>query len=257
MTEAAPPPRILAGQHAVVTGGARGIGVAIAEALHAAGATLTLIGRDRTRLAEVAQRLEGTPVVLDVTDEDAVANSFAALGAIDILVNSAGAAFSAPLARTSRADWERLLAVNLTAPFLTCRAAVPGMVERKRGRIVNIASTAGLTAYRDVAAYVASKHGLIGMTRALALEIATSGVTVNAVCPGYVDTDMFRAGVASVVAKTGRSAEDAARLLVKGNPQGRVLRPDEIAHTVLWLCHPASGSITGQSIAIAGGEVMH
>jgi 3-hydroxybutyrate dehydrogenase len=247
----------LQGHHAVVTGGARGIGEAIAQALGNAGARLTLVGRDQERLAAVAARMQAEALVLDVTDESAVTAAFASLGQVDVLINSAGAALSASTAATTRVQWDTMLAVNLTGLFHTCRAVAAGMAERGRGRIVNVVSTAGLVAYRDVAAYVAAKHGAIGLTRALALELSASGVTVNAVCPGYTDTGMFRDAIAKVMAKTGRTAEDARRMLVKGNPQGRAIQPAEVAEAVLWLCLPAASSVTGQSIVIAGGEVMH
>ena len=240
----------------MVTGGARGIGEAIAQALGNAGARLTLIGRDQERLAAVAARMQAEALVLDVTDESAVTAAFASLGQVDVLVNSAGSALSASTTATTRVQWDTMLAVNLTGLFHTCRAVAAGMVERGRGRIVNVVSTAGLVPYRDVAAYVAAKHGAIGLTRALALELSTNGVTVNAVCPGYTDTGMFHDAIAKVMAKTGRTAEDARRMLVKGNPQGRAIQPAEVAEAVLWLCLPAASSVTGQSIVIAGGEVM-
>lgn len=246
----------LQGHHAVVTGGTRGIGEAIAQALSDAGARVTLVGRDQERLATVAARMRAEALVLDVTDERAVTAAFASLGQVDVLINSAGTALSASTVATTRVQWDTMLAVNLTGLFHTCRAVAAGMAERGRGRIVNVVSTAGLVPYRDVAAYVAAKHGAIGLTRALALELSANGVTVNAVCPGYTDTGMFRDAIAKVMAKTGRSAEDARRMLVKGNPQGRAIQPAEVAEAVLWLCLPAASSITGQSIAIAGGEVM-
>lgn len=247
----------LQGHHAVVTGGTRGIGEAIAQALSNAGARVTLVGRDQERLAAMAARMQAEALVLDVTDESAVNAAFASLGRVDILVNSAGAALSASTVATTRAQWDTMLAVNLTGLFHTCRAVSAGMAGRGHGRIVNVVSTAGLVPYRDVAAYVAAKHGAIGLTRALALELSANGVTVNAVCPGYTDTGMFHDAVAKVMAKTGRTAEDARRMLVKGNPQGRAIQPVEVAEAVLWLCLPAASSVTGQSIAIAGGEVMH
>ena len=256
MNRSSPESLPLKGRRAVVTGGTRGIGEAIATALAEAGATLTVVGRDSTRLSDVAQRLGATPVSLDVTDEEAVAAAFDAIGAVDLLVNNAGAATSASLIGTTRAQWDSMLSINLTSLFLTCRYVAAGMAERGYGRIVNVVSTAGVAPYRDVAAYVSAKHGAIGLTRALALELAASGVTVNAVCPGYTDTEMFQGALANVVAKTGRSSAEATRLLVKGNPQRRVIQPEEIAQTVLWLCLPAAGSITGQSIVVAGGEIM-
>ena len=185
-----------------------------------------------------------------------VHRSCAAFGPVAILVNNAGAAESAPFVRTSLALLRRMLEVNLIGTFLCSRAALPDMLEAGFGRIVNVASIAGLKGAAYVSAYCAAKHGVIGLTRALALETATKGITVNAVCPSYTDTDMTRAAVANIVAKTGRSAADAEMELVRKNPQGRLIRPEEVAATVLWLCAPGAEAITGQAIAVAGGEVM-
>jgi NAD(P)-dependent dehydrogenase (short-subunit alcohol dehydrogenase family) len=195
-----------------------------------------------------------------VTDEVAVGAAFAAarrvFGPVAILVNNAGAAESAPFVRTSLELLRRMLDVNLIGTFLCGRAALPDMLEPGFGRIVNVASIAGLKGAAYVSAYCAAKHAVIGLTRALALETATKGITVNAVCPSYADTDMARRAIANIVAKTGRSAADAEMELVRKNPLGRLIRPDEVAATVLWLCAPGSEAITGQAIAIAGGEVM-
>jgi 3-hydroxybutyrate dehydrogenase len=253
--------RALDGRHAVVTGGGRGIGAAVAEALAREGARVTLMGRDEAQLKEKVETLPiGRAVRCDVTDEAAVAAAFAdatgSFGPVAILVNNAGAAASAPFVRTSLELFRRMLEINLIGTFLCSRAALPAMLEAGFGRIVNVASIAGLKGAAYVAAYCAAKHGVIGLTRALALETATKGITVNAVCPSYTDTDMTRAAVANIVEKTGRSAEQAAAALVEKNPQGRLIRPDEVAATVLWLCAPGSEAITGQAIAIAGGEVM-
>ncbi|HWN68193.1 MAG TPA: SDR family NAD(P)-dependent oxidoreductase [Haliangium sp.] len=256
---------LLHGRHALITGASRGIGAAIARALARAGAAVTLAGRSRDALdalaAELYARGHAVHVVsMDVTDENAVhggcAGAEAALGSIDILVNNAGVAESAPLARMDREHWDRMLAVNLTGPFLCCRAVLPGMLDRSFGRIVNIASTAGLRGYAYVAAYSAAKHGVIGLTRSLALETARRGITVNAICPGYTQTSMLERTISNIQAKTGRTAEEARAELVRGNPQGRLIQPEEVAATVLWLCAPGSESVTGQSIALAGGEVM-
>lgn len=254
----------LSGRHAVVTGGARGIGAAIAAALVRAGATVTLLGRDATRLAGQADALGGSAIAgvatCDVADERSVRAAFDAIRArhshIDILVNNAGQADSAPFAKTDLALWERMLAVNLTGTFLCAREAVPAMVARGWGRVVNVASTAGLVGYPYVAAYCAAKHGVIGLTRALALETATSGVTVNAVCPGYTETDIVKNAVANIVRKTGKTEAEARAALTSRNPQGRMVRPDEVANAVLWLCLPGAEAVTGQAIAVAGGEVM-
>jgi NAD(P)-dependent dehydrogenase (short-subunit alcohol dehydrogenase family) len=254
----------LEGQHAVVTGGGRGIGAAIARALASHGAAVSVLGRDRARLAAQAHDLGGperaTAIAVDVTDEPSVRGAFAAarerFGAIDILVNNAGQAESAPLAKTGLDLWQRMLAVNLTGAFLCTREALPEMLGRGSGRIVNIASTAGLVGYAYVAAYCAAKHGVIGLTRAAALETARTAVTVNAVCPGYTETDIVADAVANIVAKTGKTETQAREALLARNPQGRMVQPEEVANAVLWLCLPGSGSVTGQAIVVAGGEVM-
>jgi len=254
----------LAERHAVVTGGGRGIGAAIAAALAAEGATVSVLGRDAARLAARADALGGgsraQAVAVDVADEASVKAAFAAVrerfGRIDVLVNNAGEAGSAPLAQTGLALWQRMLATNLTGTFLCTRAVLPEMVARGAGRIVNVASTAGLVGYAYVAAYCAAKHGVVGLTRAAALECAKSGVTVNAVCPGYTETDIVADAVANIVAKTGKSAAEARAALVARNPQGRMVQPQEVAAAVLWLYLPAAAAVTGQAIAVAGGEVM-
>jgi NAD(P)-dependent dehydrogenase (short-subunit alcohol dehydrogenase family) len=237
----------LAGKHAVVTGGARGIGAAVVRALESFGARVTIIRRTR-----------GTSeaVTADVADADAVAAAFDEIGPVDILINNAGVATSAPFGKTDRELWRRTLAVNLDGTFNCMQAVLPGMVRAEWGRIVNIASTAGLVGYRYVSAYCAAKHGVIGLTRAVALEVARHGVTVNAVCPGYTDTDMVRESIARIVALTKRTRDQALADIVRHNPQGRLVRPEEVAHTVAWLVLPGSESITGQAIAVAGGEVM-
>jgi len=248
----------LAGKHAVVTGASRGIGLAIARSLLAQGARVTLMARDAAGLDAAARELGGGAAwqTVDVIDPASVAQAFALAGAVDILVNNAGQAASSPFMRTDAAMWQRMLDANLSGAYHCIQAALPSMLEAGWGRIVNVASTAGLTGYRYVAAYCAAKHGLVGLTRALALELARKGVTVNAVCPGYTETDIVQEAVANIVRKTGRSEEEARAELASNNPQGRLVQPDEVAHAVAMLCMPAASAMNGQAIAVAGGEVM-
>jgi NAD(P)-dependent dehydrogenase (short-subunit alcohol dehydrogenase family) len=256
----------LSGRHALVTGAGRGIGAAVAETLARFGADVTLVGRTiaplnaRARGIRDAYGVRALALACDVSDAAAVDAAFAratkAQGAPDLLVNNAGAARSAPFSRTDPALWRSMIEVNLTGPYNCTRAALPAMLASGFGRIVTVASTAGLKGYGYVTAYCAAKHGVIGLTRSLALEVARSGVTVNAVCPGYTETDIVRASVSNIAAKTGRSEEDALAELVKNNPQGRLVQPREVADAVAWLCLPGSSAITGQAIAVAGGEVM-
>lgn len=255
-------PATLAGRHAVVTGGGRGIGATIARALIEQGAAVTLMGRNPATLEDEAARLRKLGPVhcqaVDIADAESTAAAFAAaasaLGPVTILVNNAGQAVSAPLGKTDLALWNQMLAVNLTGNYLAIHAVLPGMLLAGWGRIVNIASTAALKGYPYVAAYCAAKHGVLGLTRALALELARKPVTVNAVCPGYTETDIVRDSIANIQAKTGRSEAEALAELVKHNPQGRLVQPAEVANAVLWLCQPGSESITGQAISVAGGE---
>jgi NAD(P)-dependent dehydrogenase (short-subunit alcohol dehydrogenase family) len=246
-------------RHALVTGGGSGVGRAIALALAGAGIEVTICGRRADTLDAVAAgnpRIHTIPA--DVTDEHAVSALYekaeAARGPFDIVVANAGTADSAPAHRTSLSDWRKTIEVNLTGAFVTVKPALSGMSARKSGRIVFVASTAGLKGYAYVAPYVAAKHGVIGLMRALAAETAKSGVTVNAVCPGYVETEMLDRSVQNIVAKTGRSAEETRAALAAVNPQGRFVQPDEIAAAVVWLCGEKTGSITGQAISISGGE---
>jgi NAD(P)-dependent dehydrogenase (short-subunit alcohol dehydrogenase family) len=256
--------RPLDGKHALVTGGGSGIGAAIARALHSAGARLTIAARQKTRLDEVASSLIGCAVaVADVTrGEDCEAMVKAAReahGPIDILIANAGAAESAPFARIDRGHWQRMLDVNLTGAFLSAQAALPDLLREgaKDGgrRIVFVASTAALRGYPYVAAYCAAKHGLLGLTRAMAAEFALSGMTVNAVCPGFTDTPLLEASVAAISAKTKRPPDTARALLARDNAHQRLIVPEEVAETVVFLCSPGASSITGQAVAIAGGQV--
>ncbi len=251
----------LKGRHALVTGGGRGIGAAIAAELNGHGAHVTLLGRERSRLEATSRGLAGSGavVVADIADRAAVATAFAEArerhGDIDILINNAGQAASAPLARTDEALFARMLAVNLTGSYHCIHEAAPAMIARGFGRIVNVASTAGLKGYAYCAAYCAAKHGVVGLTRALAIEFAAHNITVNAVCPGFTDTDLVHDTLANIRKKTGRSEAEALAALVAHNPQQRLIKPIEVAHAVAWLCLPGAESMTGQSLAVAGGEV--
>ena len=253
----------LEGLHAVVTGASRGIGAAIAGALAAQGVQVSLLGRDESALGRVAHELGSSSralaITADVTDSMSVRSAFEqardSFGPVQVLINNAGQAASAKFTETDEALWNRLLAVNLNGTFLCSRQAVPDMLQAGFGRIVNIASIAGLRGAAYISAYASSKHAVIGLTRSLALEYAGRNITVNAVCPGYADTDIVRSAVANIASRTGRSESEALAALVATNPQKRLIEPREIADTVLWLCRPGSESVTGQSIALAGGEV--
>ena len=227
----------------LVTGGSSGIGLAVARAFAAAGHRVTIAGRDRRRL-EAA----GLPFIpLDVCDEAA----FADLPVFDIVIANAGGATTAPLTRMSRADWDAMLALNLTGVWLTARATVPAMIESGWGRFIAVASTAAVKGYAYAGAYAAAKHGALGMIRSLALELARTGVTANAICPGYTDTPMLRGAIDTVAAKTGKDAEAA---FTRSNPMGRLVAPDEVAAAALWLASDAAASVNGQPILIDGGE---
>jgi NAD(P)-dependent dehydrogenase (short-subunit alcohol dehydrogenase family) len=253
----------LAGRHALVTGANGGIGEAICQTLAHHGVSVTLLGRKLAELQTVCAKLTGSGhsvAVADVTDHAAVAQATESAarthGMIDLLICNAGAASSAPFTSTRPTAWQSMLDINLTGTYNCIAAVLPSMVRAGWGRIVNVASTAGLRGYAYVAAYCAAKHGVIGLTRALALEVAKTGVTVNAVCPGYTDTPLLKNALDNIVAKTGRSPDQAKAVLAASNPQGRLVTPDEVANAVAWLCLPGSESVHGQSIVIAGGEVM-
>lgn len=251
----------LRGKHAVVTGGGSGIGAAIARALASEGARLTLIGRRREALQSVADGVESANIVsADISSRAEIDAAFeqarSAAGPIEILVNNAGVAPSAPFAEVTADAWRNVMATNLDAVFHCCQAALPDLLQAEGGRIVTIASTAGLKGYAYTAPYVASKHGVIGLMRALATELARTNVTANAVCPGFTDTPIAAGVIANLCTKTGRTEKEARAELARFNPQNRLIDPEEVANAVLWLCLPQSHSVTGQAIAVAGGEVM-
>lgn len=251
-----------AGQHALVTGGARGIGAAITRRLRAQGCRVTVVSRSLAPgQALAAQDPEGIcAVTADVSDqvqlEQALNQARDRFGPIHLLVNNAGQAESAAFLKMDMALWQRMLDVNLTGTMLCVQAVLPDMLQAGWGRVVNVASTAGQTGYAYVSAYCAAKHGVIGLTRSLARELAATGVTINAVCPGYTDTDIVRDSIARIVARTGRSESAARAELVKSNPQGRLIDPDEVADAVAWLCSAGTAAVTGQTISVSGGEVM-
>jgi len=248
-------------RHVLVTGGGTGIGAAIARAAAAQGSRLSLLGRSAAPLREVAVSLENAQAITcDVTNEESVADAFeqarATFGPVEILVNNAGAAPTAPFHKLSGEAWRQVMAVNLDGVFNCTSAAIDDMLAANWGRVINIASTAALRGYAYVSAYSAAKHGVLGLTRSLALETAKRGITVNAICPGYTDTDIIRRSVRQIMEKTGRSEADALATFTATNPQGRLIQPGEVAATVLWLCSEGAGSVTGQAISVSGGEVM-
>lgn len=246
--------------HALITGGGTGIGAAIALALAECGATVTITGRRAEPLEEIANQSTNIRIAqLDVTDEEQTEAVFAdaakEAGPVDIVVANAGIAETMPIGKSDMAFWRRTMATNLDGAFLTMRAALPSMLEHGWGRIISVSSVAGQRGLPRGTAYCASKHGLIGLTRALAEEVITKGITVNALCPGYVRTPIVERGVANIVEKTGLSEEKALKAMVDTNPIGRLIEPEEVAAAALWLVGPGSAAITGQSIQIAGGHV--
>lgn len=244
----------LVGRRVLITGGGSGLGADLARGFTNVGASVVITGRRREALERVAATTGAVVVVGDVTVEADVERMFAEAGAVDIVIANAGAAESAPLTRTSLEMWQHLIDVNLTGTFLTLREGARQLRGRDWGRLITVASTAGLRGYPYVSAYTAAKHGAVGLTRAIAAELASTGVTANALCPGYLDTEMTDRTIANIVAKTGRSREEALQTLTSANPQGRLIEPAEVTATALWLCGPGGDSINGQAIAIDGGE---
>ena len=247
----------LGGKLALVTGGGRGIGAACARSLAAAGAKVIVTGRTQADLDAVAKEVGGIAIACDVADRAALDRMVKELpGRVDVLVNNAGIAESAALDRTSDELWDRILEIDATAPFRLIRALVPAMVKAKWGRVVNIASNAGVSGYGYSAAYCAAKHAMVGFTRALAIDLARTGVTINALCPGWVHTKMSDEAVARIAAKTGRSADEARQTLEAMSPQRRMIEPEEVAHAAVMLCADASRGIHGQTIVIDGGAIL-
>ena len=247
---------ILAGRLALVTGGGRGIGAAIARELAGAGARVIVCGRTKVDLDAVAKEIGGIALVVDLMDRRATDEVLASIGHVDVLVNNAGAAESAALEKTTDELWDRIMELDATAPFRVTRALVPSMIKSGWGRVINIASNAGVSGYGYTAAYCAAKHAMVGMTRSLSIDLARTGVTINALCPGWVDTQMVEEAVTRIADKTGRSVEEARTSLKAMNPQKRMIEPSEVAHATLMLCAHAARGIHGQTIVIDGGAVL-
>jgi NAD(P)-dependent dehydrogenase (short-subunit alcohol dehydrogenase family) len=247
---------ILAGKLALVTGGGRGIGAAIARALATIGARVVVCGRSKGDLDTIAREINGVAIEVNLADRAATDRMLASVGEVAVLVNNAGIAESAALDRTTDEIWDKIIELDVTAPFRITRALVPGMVKAGWGRVINIASNAGVTGYGYSAAYCAAKHALVGMTRALAIDLARTNVTINALCPGWVETAMAEEAVTRIASKTGRSVEEARTSLASMSPQRRMITPDEVANAALMLCAHESRGIHGQTIVIDGGAVL-
>jgi NAD(P)-dependent dehydrogenase (short-subunit alcohol dehydrogenase family) len=246
----------LEGKTALITGGGSGVGADMAVSFAEAGARVVISGRRIDALVALAGRHRAiSTCAADVTDEQSVADLFRAAGPVDIVIANAGMAESAPFVKTSLEEWNRHLAVNLTGVFLTLRAGLQQMKGRDWGRLIAVASTAGLKGYPYVAAYTAAKHGVVGLVRSVALEVARSGVTANALCPGFLDTEMTERSVANIVEKTGATPDEARARLAANNPQGRLIAPAEVSAAALWLCGPGSEGVNGEAVSISGGEI--
>lgn len=239
-------------KRALITGGGSGIGLATANRLHEDGFDVVISGRSKARL----DKTKYESVVMDVTDEASVNGAFKKIGGIDILINNAGNAQTAPLLKTSLDQWNGMLNVNLTGAFLCAKAAIPHMIDKGWGRFIVIASTSSVKAYPYTGAYASAKHGVLGLVKTLALELAKTGVTSNAICPGFTETDILKRSIDNIVAKTGRTPEEALKALVKDNPMKRAIAPSEIAHAVSWLVDDRSGSSNGIALPIDGGELI-
>jgi 3-hydroxybutyrate dehydrogenase len=246
----------LTGKRALVTGGGRGIGAACARELASAGAKVVVCGRSAADLEAVAESINGEAMVVDLLDRAAADRFLAAVGHIDVLVNNAGAAESADLEKTTDAMWDRIMELDATSPFRVTRAIVPPMIKAGWGRVINIASNAGVSGYGYTAAYCAAKHAMVGFTRALAIDLARTNVTINAICPGWVETALADEAVARIAEKTGRSLEEAKKTLEVMSPQRRMIKPDEVAHAVAMLCADGARGIHGQTLVIDGGAIL-